>query len=184
MTSKYIHNTKVLAALSVLAVVSVVGGLMAYDDSLALAKANDALKLSIDVIPGAYATSDTIEVASYAKYSCHYGWWKCETLKVYRDVGPGDQFTVQAYTDGVWEADSDLELHHEMTNNSGQNYYFTAQHWGYVADYGTGQNRNCNDNGYVEETYRMRDGETQNVRFCHMDGMTDRDRINMVFTIL
>ncbi len=179
-------NKKVFTITLAVAMVAAIVGVGAIDNNLASIQAEKIMdSMNFEVFPSASAASTPqIDVGSYLVYSCWYGLGKCSTTTIYGDVGANQEYSTQATIPNVWGTLSDLEMHHKLKNNSGENLYFKGQHWGTVQDYSAQASLICNNNVIHESVYRIANGKQQDVRFCVIQNVSEGDLATWTFKLL
>lgn len=180
-------NKKVFTITLAVAMVAAIVGVGAIDNNLTSIQAEKIMdSMTFEVFPSASAVNSntTINVGSYLVYNCWYGLGKCSTTTIYGDVGANQEYSTQATIPNVWGTLSDLEMHHKLKNNSGENLYFKGQHWGTVQDYSAQASLICNNNVIHESVYRIANGKQQDVRFCVIQNVSEGDLATWTFKLL
>ena len=180
-------NKKVFTITLAVAMVAAIVGVAAYDNNVTSMQAEKIMdSMTFEVFPAASAVSSntTIEVGAYIVYNCWYGFGKCSTTTIYSDVGAGETFNTQALVPNVWGTLSDLEMHHKLKNNSGENLVFKGEHWGTIQDYSAQASIICNDNVVHKSTYTIANGKQQDVRFCVIQNVSENDLASWTFKLV
>lgn len=180
-------NKKVFTITFAVAMVAVLVGVTAYESNANTMFAEEIMNsMSFEILPSADAISPNapIKVGAYIEYNCYWGFFKCNTTPIYKNVSTGETYSTQAFVPNVWGTMSDLEMHHTLKNENSVDVTFIGKHWGTLQDYSKQASIICNDNVTHSDQYFVKAGKSQDVRFCVMQDVSEGDLATWSFQLI